>query len=668
MTKITTIFLSMVALLMLISCSDKEVVQDESPITVLVTQGGSKEYFRVLADSVKKKYDIDLEFLTQTSSATSPLILQDLANGKMQADIVLAASKIPSGYLENICVDLLSSSHLTSIFNYNTVKECTARDGGVYQLPISSKLIGITYNASVMKEHGWSVPKTFQDMVNLKKKCEQAGVNFAVTDINLTGHGFNYLFHLMGSQWLSAIEGSEWIRGFNIGTLEVDKFREASEYFRRWAESGLFGTIVSKSTGGLNDLFRKSRSLFCISIINTPNMYDGSIFDEHGRQMNNPHKDVYKSMPWISEEGDNNCFTRYDNCWAMISNRLLADNCKDKLRKAFNVVEYMTSKPMREVIARQEQDAYFSVNDFVIDDTRLYSAFAEEVESGFLQPWYYNRFPISAIVTTGEVINSYLLNTCAAKGEIPDLLRQSAYDYHPDATYDDIFSTLEKAERDDSADALGHVDDTLNFSQTASLSAIAGALSMQKDIDAMPADSFPKGTKRSRLQVQVAMVPYAKSLRDVQPWVPVTVENAVLYPGTLSNSMAPAIIPLHCYDMLGIYMPGSLIKELMAKKFNPVDRAGKDNDGKPNFDEKRYGPYAYACVTKGNIRIEDSKEYLVCISESALQPEIYERLEKAGKVLTYGRNGRSVLGHPLEGFRLYFKTHDRVSKHDITWK
>ena len=106
----------------------------------------------------------------------------------------------------------------------------------------------------------------------------------------------------------------------------------------------------------------------------------------------------------------------------------------------------------------------------------------------------------------------------------------------------------------------------------------------------------------------------------------------------------------------------------MAKKFNPVDRAGNDKDGNPKFDEKRYGPYAYACVTKRNIRIEDSKEYLVCISESAMQPEIYERLEKAGKVLTYGKTKRKMLGHPLEGFRLYFKTHNTVNKHDITWK
>ena len=153
----------LIAILALLACScahNGRVAQDETPLTLLTSYGFGQEYTLRVARQVKERYGIDLEFITEKSSDSATLMWQDLANDNMPADIILTAQSAPDSLLKGSCINLQARSNLTDLFPYLKVRECTADDGGVYQLPFCSKLIGITYNATLMEEMGWKAPRT----------------------------------------------------------------------------------------------------------------------------------------------------------------------------------------------------------------------------------------------------------------------------------------------------------------------------------------------------------------------------------------------------------------------------------------------------------------------------------------------------------------------------
>ena len=49
-------------------------------------------------------------------------------------------------------------------------------DGAIYMLPSAYSCIGITYNKTLLEEHGWSLPKSFTDLENLAAEAKEAGV------------------------------------------------------------------------------------------------------------------------------------------------------------------------------------------------------------------------------------------------------------------------------------------------------------------------------------------------------------------------------------------------------------------------------------------------------------------------------------------------------------
>ena len=222
MKKAITFLLVLIMVFTFAGCN-KETVQDESPVSMLVSMGNGEAYYTQLAELIKENLGIEVEFVYHNSCDSSNMIKQYFANRDLPADIVFTSSKTDDELLKDSCIDLFSKSSVTSAYTQTTLSNCLTEDGAIYQLPISSKLIGITYNETLLQEMGWELPETFEDMVELKAKCDEAGIKFAVTDGAATGHGFNLLFHLMGAQWLSTSEGTGWFEEFQAGTEKTSQ-------------------------------------------------------------------------------------------------------------------------------------------------------------------------------------------------------------------------------------------------------------------------------------------------------------------------------------------------------------------------------------------------------------------------------------------------------------
>ncbi len=633
MKKISGLLFTAMILLSLFACKS-EPVQDESPITMFIPLGNTESYYRTLAAKIKDELDIDVEFVYQINRDTSDTIKLYFEHNDLPADIVFTASKTPDNLLKDSCVDLMSRSSLTSLFTPMVIQNCTTEDGALYQLPVSSRLIGITYNETLLQEMGWKVPENFNDMLDLKKKCDAAGIKFAVSDGLATGHGFNWLFHLMGSQWISTIEGTQWLKDYQAGQTGVEEFKEQCAYFKKWTEAGLWGSFHNYDWNG-NQEFSKTRALFWFGLVNTMDSYDGPEYDDNGNETGRELHDVYKSIPWLSEDGSNNCYTYYDNCWVYVDKKLEDAEEADKLTKVFEVIEYMVSKDITELVSAMAKDTYVSVNDYEFSDDRLYSDYQEMIKTGFIQPWYYNMFSMDSIVFTGEKINNYIAGT---------------------GDYDEIFTTLDEYNQkalNSEVTVLSEFKEKLDYENTAKLVAVSIGEALNKSLE----DS------NRQERAEVAIVPYTTSANMLPPWKPASVCNSFIYEGKFDAAYNLVIFPANVVYPDGIYLTGSEIKALVEKGFDPSDRY-LNEDGSSVFDDEKYGPYPYVCVVKEGIELEDDKEYLVALSNYFLSNADYQQLSAEGKLLDKPDNIYTV----ETGLSIFTSKHPQIGIDDLKWQ
>ena len=685
------------SLLMLCSCADK--AADDGPITMFVVHNPGSGYFTALKENVKRDLDIDLEFVYECSSDASDQISLHIQHNDLPADIVFTNFKARDEYLKGCCVDFMSWSHLTGLYPFNTVKSCTADDGGVYALPMGSRLIGITYNATLMEEMGWKVPHTFADMLSLKRKCDAAGIEFAVTDLFLTGGAFNFLFHLMGSQWLSTIEGTQWMEGFLDGSTDIEPFKRESEYFRKWLDAGLFG-FLNISEQSVQGVYSRKRALFMFSITNSASGYDGPCYDKSGQPTGQTRHDEYKVIPWISEDGTNNCFTLNDNFWAMLNSSLLAPGKEDRRTKALRVLEYMLSDDMLDLQASTAKDIYISAINFDITEDRLYADFKDKINGGFLQPWYYNYFDSSTIVNTGTELSSYMINSWPGADAVE---HKMYYTLNPEADFDTSFEVLADNNNNNkqqhfSGDVIGTVGAAFDREQTARLAALAGALALQEQISlsgsgedsvlASNGDSAAVSGQGSAMasagglvhsaagagEIQVALMPYARDLSELEPWKTVAVQNSNLYPGELLKSQAYVLVPVNCNNAKCIRMTGAEIKSIVRDGFAPSDNGRRyryvcivksdGTDVAPSASGGRKGASGKATGTGAaldEMALDDNAEYLVAVPRSALEGDVYASFEQSGKVLP------DLDGLLLRGLEIYFSSHPDALPGQIGW-
>ena len=634
MKKIIAFLLIFTMLLSITGCGNEEIIQDESPVSMFITLGNGEKYYTQLAEMIEEKLGIEVEFVYQNSCDSSSMTKLYFKNQDLPADIVFTASKTDDELLKESCVDLLSRSSVTSAYTQTTLANCTTADGAIYQLPISSKLIGITYNETLLQEMGWDLPETFDDMVALKAKCDEAGIKFAVTDGAATGHGFNLLFHLMGANWLSTSDGTSWFEEFQAGNQSADEFMEAAEYFKKWTEAGLWGVFHTEDWNG-NIEFMQTRALFWFSILNSAEHYDGPQYDDDGNETGKELHDIYKTIPWISEDGTNNCYTYYDNCWVYVNKELETPEKAEKLQKVLQILEFMTTDDATALVSSISKDSYVSVNNYEMGSDRLYANYNQSIKTGFIQPWYYNSFDTNSIVITGEVINNYIAGS---------------------GSFEDIFTTLEKCNEEylnAETEILAEFPEGLDYENTAKLVAISAVEAINKTLAENEIDDT----------VDVAIAPYTPKANLLPAWRGASVCNSIVYSGTLDVGMSNTIFPASAINPCAIYMTGAEIKEITQNGFDPSDRFIDKETGECTFDAENYGPYPYVCLVKDDAELDDDTEYLVALSEKFITEADYTTFSESGKLL----DDFTSLYSLVDGLQIFAEKNPQITADILKW-
>ena len=629
------------------SCSTGK---ESRPVSIFVAQGFTESVYRALAEDAKKDLGIDVQFVYQCSGNQTGQIAENFRNDLLESDLVFTYAAVPNEYLKNTCLDLMSRSSLLSHYSYDKIREFITDDGCVYQLPLCSRIVGIMYNATLVEEKGLKLPRNYNDMLELKARCDREGIPFAVTDIKYTGHAFNLLFNLMGVKWLNTVNGKVWLNGLFEGYSSMHVFKENAVYFQKWLENGLFGELADISRPARTH-FGQQRALFAFTNRNNFYGYKGPMYDSKGRKTGVMLDDKYKVMPWISEDGTNNCFTAYDNNWVMVNKAAAQDEAH--LKNVLALLEYLMTNPKyRQMVKEQERDLYFVLGESVMDEDRLFYDYADLVKRGYLQPWFYSSFDEATIIETGKQLASYIVATYKSKGWPVGNTRHIDYAINDNATFDNAMGMLRTSLHSQKEDYLGWAEERITPEGVARMTAVSAGLILQ---DAVP-----------EIEVCAALMPYVHNLRELQPWKQVPVQNAGLNAGVLHKGYSYIFEPPGCTEVAGVRMKGSELREILQAGYDPSGYFIDPSTGESTFDSEHYGPYPYACMIKGGAALQDSLEYIVAVCPKSLDKEVYDRFLSEDRVLT--NSGGTVICNLATGVNLYFQLHPTISNSNISWE
>jgi len=100
-------------------------------------------------------------------------------------------------------------------------------DGGIYAIPFSRAVMGIYYNRALFREHGWEIPRTWDDFFQLCREIREAGINPVALPGIYARYADNYLRGAYYS--LAGPEGYRSLHHFEPGAYADPRFRKAAE-------------------------------------------------------------------------------------------------------------------------------------------------------------------------------------------------------------------------------------------------------------------------------------------------------------------------------------------------------------------------------------------------------------------------------------------------------
>jgi len=112
-------------------------------------------------------------------------------------------------------------------------------DGSLYALPNSVNTLGIFYNQAVLDEHGWTVPTTIDELVEIMDEAQEAGLYSSVTG----NSGWQPVNENYASLFMTAVAGPDKIEAALTGTgsWTDPAILDAVETSRDWYQKGYLG-------------------------------------------------------------------------------------------------------------------------------------------------------------------------------------------------------------------------------------------------------------------------------------------------------------------------------------------------------------------------------------------------------------------------------------------
>ncbi len=376
--------------------SDTEKNNDEHEVITMSMPDRSMGAF---VDLVHEKYpEINLEIIPYSGDNKSIYLASQLKVGDIP-DIYF--SNIYSNGQEDVRENLMDLSSYSFTNNYTEVRlRDVSEDGAIYLLPTFYSCIGITYNKTLLEENGWELPTNFEELAELAPKVKEAGYNFALTQVQYPGYGFQYLCNILDTSFLNTFEGRQWQQDFLDGKATVSgtpDMMAALTTLDKWKEVGILADCSDiVNTDSDNDVADKMAEGDTLFMIGSQTLFDTDTKDEFG------------IMPYLSEDGTQNSLILQVANYVGLNKHLEDEGNEQKLEDALHVMEVLsTVEGMSALNERYAKNSLLPLQDYVIPENNYYKELESALNSGQTAPFIYAGWE-NIIVAVGDTMLDYI--------------------------------------------------------------------------------------------------------------------------------------------------------------------------------------------------------------------------------------------------------------------
>ena len=360
-------------------------------------------------EEVHKTYpEIELEVVPY-SGANTTVYLNTILEENDLPDICTLSLYDPE--LQDLSDSMLDLSGYAFTDNYveSRLKE-VSDDGAIYMLPSAYNCFGITYNKTLLEKHGWTLPQSFQELEQLAKEAEEAGVQLCLPQIQYPGYGFQYLCNIADTGFLSSLDGRQWRKDYLSGKANVSDTKgmmDSMEYIRKWKELGMLDGSNSDPIDDAvtKDDFIKGNTLFMLG-------------SQNGITDSDATTDEFGLMPYLSEDGSQNVYILSVGRYYGLNKKLEDDS--QKLEDALKVMEVLSTVEGTSSLYPETslKASLLPFKDAKADDT-YYGDIADVINAGNTAPLIYSGWE-NTLVTTGTKMLEYMQD----KATIEDVVKQ----------------------------------------------------------------------------------------------------------------------------------------------------------------------------------------------------------------------------------------------------
>ena len=393
-------------LLCLTGCTNKNATSEHEAVTILAPYLDCDR----LAELVHEKYpEVNLEILSY-SGANATQYLQNMLAADDLPDICTQTVYDPNiTDMSDKMIDL-SSYDFTDNYVESRLQE-VSDDGAIYMLPSAYSCIGITYNRTLLEEHGWELPKSFADLEKLAEEAKAAGVQLCLAQIEFPGYGFQYMCNIADTAFLGTFQGKQWQKDYLTGKANVSDTQgmmDCMEYIQKWKDLGMFTTNEKnpQSDDETRNEFMEGNTLFLLG-------------NKNGIGETDDTKDQFGLMPYLSEDGSQNVYILNVARYHGLSKKL--EENPQKLEDALKVMEILSSVEGTTAVYDESKlkSNLLPFKDWNADDT-YYGDIADEINAGNTAPLIYAGWE-NTLVNTGNRMLEYLQDQATLEDVVDQL-------------------------------------------------------------------------------------------------------------------------------------------------------------------------------------------------------------------------------------------------------
>ena len=315
-------------------------------------------------------------------------------------------------------------------------------NGAIYLLPSSYNCYGITYNKTLLREHGWELPNSFAELEALAAEAKEAAVDLCLPQIQYPGYGFQYLCNIADADFLGTLDGKLWQKDYLSGEANVSNtpgMMQAMAYVQKWKDIGM----LNDSGDALDDNVTRQR----MTEGNTLFLIGGT----NGIVESDDNADKFGLMPYLSEDGTQNVFVLKVNRFYGLNKKL--EQNPQKLEDALKVMRVLSTVEGSSALipAKTLKCSLLPFKDAKADDT-YYADVADVLNAGNTAPFIYSGWE-NTIVTTG----TKMLDFIKGDATMEDVIRQMDEDQDSvvNNTPDTITTVTEELSQEDCAMLVG---------------------------------------------------------------------------------------------------------------------------------------------------------------------------------------------------------------------